>query len=429
MPSRRVLVIVYYYPPDRSVGGHRWAAMVRHLRASGHDVTVLTTAMTGSLPDDEQQQVVRAWDLQAADGLRRLLRRAPMDSAAEGKGGAPTTPGPPPRWMTHGVVPDSMLLAWVPAAAKAARRIIRERGIDCVITSCPPDSVATVPLLLGRNRPAWIADFRDGWRFEPLRGEWPSAAQTRADAWFERRVTATADVVVGATRPIAEDFADRCGAYGVHVPNAWDPTLDDQVAATPPVELDPDAFNLVHTGQLSGPRGRDPQPLFAAMRRLRDAGHPGIDRLRLVLVGGLDAAEDASLNELDVRDLVAVAGQQTHLTAVATQRAADALLLLTSPGHRSQATGKLYEYLAANRPILSLGVENEASRIIAETRSGDAVPPRDVDAITDALARTLDGRLPFTPDPDRLAAYRHPAPAHRIEQLIEDAIARRAARA
>jgi hypothetical protein len=119
MPARRLLVIVYYYPPDRSVGGHRWAAMVRQLRAAGHDVTVLTTTMTGSQPDDDEQQVVRAWDLQAADGLRKALRRAPMDSAASGKGGAPTTAAPAPRWMTHGPVPDAGFLAWVPAAARA----------------------------------------------------------------------------------------------------------------------------------------------------------------------------------------------------------------------------------------------------------------------------------------------------------------------
>lgn len=428
MPSRRLLVIAYYYPPDRSVGGHRWAAMVRQLRAAGHDVTVLTTTMTGSLPDDAEQQVVRAWDLQAADGLRKALGRAPMDSAESGKGGAPTTAEAAPRWMTHGPVPDAGFVAWVPAAARAARRIVRERGIDCVITSAPPDSVATVPLFLGRRRPAWIADFRDGWRYEPLRGPWPTAPQTRLDEWFERRVTRTAEVVVGATRPIAEDFADRRGAHAVHVPNAWDPTLDDAVAEAGPVPLDETAFNLVHTGQLSGPRGRDPRPLFAAMRRLRDAGHPGIERLRLVLVGGLDPDEEASLNELDVRDLVHVAGQQPHLTAVATQRAADALVLLTSPGHRSQATGKLYEYLASGRPILELGVENEAARIIAETGTGEAVPPRDVDAITDALARTLDGTLRFAPDAEQLATYRHPAPAQHVETLIEDAIALRAAK-
>ncbi|MGE4425267.1 MAG: glycosyltransferase [Solirubrobacteraceae bacterium] len=425
MSPRRLLVVTYYYPPDRSVGGHRWAAMVRYLRAEGHDVTILTTRMTGRLADDAEQQVVRAWDLQASPPVRRLLGRAPLEDAASGKGGGAVGTTPAPRWMTHGVVPDANLVAWVPAAARAARRIIRERQIDCVITSAPPDSVATVPLLLGRERPAWIADFRDGWRFEPLRGEWPTRVQARLDARVERRVTSTAEVVIGATRPIAEDFATRSGANSVHVPNAWDPGLDATVAATAPVPLDPQMFNLVHTGQLSGPRGRDPGPLFEAMRRIRDRDVPGADRLRLVLVGGLDAREEAELKRLDVREMVQVAGQQSHLCAVATQRAADALALLTSPGHRSQATGKLYEYLAAERPILELGVDNEAARIIVETQTGVAVPPRDVDAIAEALARLLSATSGYEPRRAALDAYRYPAPSDCVGDLVEDAIARR----
>lgn len=429
MPRRRLLVITYYYPPNPSIGGHRWAAMTRYLREAGHDVTVLTTTMNGTLPDDGEQQVVRAWDLQASDGIRRLVGRAPMETAATGKGGAPTTAAPAPRWMTHGLVPDSGIVAWVPAAVREARRIVRERSIDCVITSAPPDSVAMVPLFLGRHRPAWVADFRDGWTFEPLRGAWPTRPQARLDARLERKVTGTADVVIGATEPIARDFTERLGANGAYVPNAWDPALDAAFDAAQPVPLDPERFNLVYTGQLSGPAGRDPRPLLEAMNRLVELRGDAARRLRLVLVGGLDQHDARLLDELDGHGLVEPVGQQPRDVSIATQRAGDALLLLTTPGHASHATGKLFEYLAAERPILALASGSAAAQIISDTKTGISVPPDDVPAITEALGRMLDGQgAAHAPDRDELARYRYPGPAEHVERLVEQAIERRSTR-
>ncbi len=187
----------------------------------------------------------------------------------------------------------------------------------------------------------------------------------------------------------------------------------------------PDTVRLIHTGQLSGPRGRDPRALFEAMRRVVDERGDAGRRLRLVLVGGLDATEEQMLAEIDVRDMVEATGQQSRLSAVATQRTADALLLLTSPGHASQATGKIYEYLAAARPIIALAHGNEAARIVEQTGTGVTVDPRDVAGIAAALGRLLDGTLRVDPSRgDELARYRYPAPADAIARLVEEAIAR-----
>ena len=427
MPARRILVATYYSPPDASVGANRWAAMTPYLRRLGHEVTVLTTSAFGALADDDDV-VVRTRDLQASPTLRRLLRRPPLTAPADGKGGAPSAAaGPPPALLDRGLVPDAYVATWLPFAARAARRLVRERRIECLITSAPPDSVALLGLLLGRTRPAWIADFRDGWRFEPLRGAWPTRVQDRVETRMERRVATTAEVVIGATRPIAEDFARRLGANAEHVPNAWDPALDEAVAAADPPTFDPDAITLVHTGQLSGPRGRDPRPLFEAMHRLAERRRDA-RRLRLVLVGGLDASEERMLAALDVRAMVQETGQHARTRALAAQRAADALLLLTSPGHVSQATGKLYEYLAAGPPILALAAGNEAARIVRETGAGVTVAPDDVGAIEQALERVLDGRLAERArDPAQLRRYVQPVPAEAVSALVELAIARRAA--
>ncbi len=119
-------------------------------------------------------------------------------------------------------------------------------------------------------------------------------------------------------------------------------------------------------------------------------------------------------------------GQLSRDAAAALQRDADVLLLLTSPGHASQATGKLFEYLTAGRPIIALASENEAARIVQETRTGVTVAPDDVEGIASALAAAAGGGLARSYDPRGLDPYIYPGPAEAVAELIEESLARRA---
>jgi glycosyltransferase involved in cell wall biosynthesis len=110
--------------------------------------------------------------------------------------------------------------------------------------------------------------------------------------------------------------------------------------------------------------------------------------------------------------------------AYALQRSADALVLITSR-NTSEATSKLFEYLAAGRPIVALAENNEAERIIRETNTGVAVPPDDVDAITAALRRVVSGELAREYAARNLERFTYPGPAEAMAELIETAIRRR----
>jgi glycosyltransferase involved in cell wall biosynthesis len=109
--------------------------------------------------------------------------------------------------------------------------------------------------------------------------------------------------------------------------------------------------------------------------------------------------------------------------ALALQRSADALLLLTSRSS-SEATGKLFEYLGASRPILALAENNEAARIVRQTNTGLTVPPDDVDAIATALRRVASGELARAYAPRELDRFTYPGPADTMAELVEEAILR-----
>jgi glycosyltransferase involved in cell wall biosynthesis len=426
-PGRRLLIITYYYPPEGSVGAHRWRGMSRWLQRLGHEVTVLTTPAFGTLPD-ESDEIQRASDLAASPALRRLLRRPSVSSSTDGE---PQMGNPePPRLIADVLVPDAHVLGWIPAAALAARRLVRHCLIDCVITSGPPHSTHLIPLALGRRRPAWIADFRDGWRFESLRGRWPLPGQSALDGFLERKVASQADLATGVTRPISDDLAGRLGARSEWVPNAWDPDLEESVSRAAVPRLDPDVVNIVHAGKLyiEGSSRRDPGPLGPALGLLRERRPDAARRLRILVAGRPDPTEERYLRELDPANMIRHLGQLPHDSMLALERRADALLLVTAPELRSLATGKLFEYLAAGRPIIALAQGNEAARIIEETGTGVTVPLDDTEAVAGAFEATLDGRLTERYAPHDLDPYVYPAPARQVAELVEQAIAERAAR-
>jgi glycosyltransferase involved in cell wall biosynthesis len=80
--------------------------------------------------------------------------------------------------------------------------------------------------------------------------------------------------------------------------------------------------------------------------------------------------------------------------ALELQRDSEALLLLVpeagEPG-RGVITAKLFEYLAAGRPILAaVPPDGEAAALVREANAGEIVEPGDVDAIGRALAGMVE---------------------------------------
>jgi len=121
-----------------------------------------------------------------------------------------------------------------------------------------------------------------------------------------------------------------------------------------------------------------------------------------------------------------VAGSLTRERAIALQGAADALLLLASPRRTQLLNFKLFEYLAAGRPILALAAGTEAGRVVEEL-GGDAVPADEVAPIVQALRRVVAGEL-RAPSASARRPYSYPGIAERMAEVAEGAVASARAR-
>ena len=412
---RSILLVSYFYAPNAGAGAHRPTSMAKYLRRMGHRVTVLTTAAWGSLPDDSTEGIVRAYDLQLARARLAGRTRMEADFAA---GIYSDRPHP----LSYVIPPEPSVVAWAPFALARGARLQRHAPFDCVLTTSPIESVHVVGYALQRLGVPWVADIRDGWVFESLRPEWPLRLQRRLDEWLEATTLGAADAVVAVHRALVDDLRTRHGIQAVHISNGWDPDL--LPAAEPYLDamrrlLDPERVSLVHTGRLAA-ADRDPRPLLTALRELATEEPDSAARLELVIAGPTTEAELALLDADLAPARVLLAGSVSRPEAIALQRSADALLLLTAGTRTFEAPGKLFEYLAAGKPIVALAEGNEAARILAEVGAGIACSPRDVGAIKAALLELLTDGIEKG-DPAAVERYTYPRLAEFMEAVVQQA--------
>jgi glycosyltransferase involved in cell wall biosynthesis len=416
--KRSILLVAYFYPPCRDTGVLRPAAMAKWLRRLDHRVTVLTTSAYGELPDDDELDVVRTADAQR--WRARLHGSDRIDALFDSD-----TYSGHPHPLSRVIVPEPLALAWVPFARRKALALHRERRFDCVVTTSPPESVHAIGAALQRRGAPWIADVRDAWTFEPLRPSFPTAAQRRLDERLERRWLGSADAVVCVSDPAAADLRRRGIADPLLIPNGWDPESSPEALATDTGLLDPDRFSIVYTGRF-GSYGRDPRGLIEGLRLLARDDPGAAATMELVIAGPL-TADEAALLETDVSPARIVSvGSLPRERALALQREADALLLIAQPERSQLLNIKLFEYLASGRPILALAAGTEAGRVAGEL-GAEVAPAHHPAAIAAAMADAAAGGL-RPPAADAAAAYTYPAPAERMAEAVETAIATRRGR-
>lgn len=412
---RRVLVVTARFPPDGAVGNLRTLRLLKHLAEAGTDQEVLTihpsTYRPGTVIDTARlAQVppgVRVTHAPAPRPVARLtaalrsLRPKPARSEGRtaGSSGRPSAPIGRKRGLrrlqqavTAALTLPDPEVSWILPAVLAGLRRGKAAPPDVIYSSGPPFSGHVVASILSAllKRP-WVADFRDPWARAPWRED-RFEFERRAWGIFERFVVTRADAVLFVTQANRDDFAEHYGetiARSFHVvPNGCDLADFDGLVPGP----EPDRFVLLHAGSLYG--ARDPSPLFRAVATSIASGDIDPARFRIRLVGRI------GISGVDLRQLV----RQLGLTEVVEfvphvpraqvlQQMVDAsALLIVQPVTKVSVPGKLYEYLAARRPILALAEPSgETAAVLRQTPAGIVVSPDDEDGLRQALATLVKG--------------------------------------
>jgi glycosyltransferase involved in cell wall biosynthesis len=262
-------------------------------------------------------------------------------------------------------IPDARVF-WVKPSVKFLEQYIRENQIDTIITTGPPHSLHLIGLGLKEKLSLnWIADFRDPWTTIGYHKELKlSAKSAQKHKDLESRVLNTADVVL-ATSPTTKKEFQMLTNQPIHViTNGYD------VEKVEKVVLD-EKFTLAHIGSFLS--RRNPRVLWKCLKEIIKENATFKNDFQLKLIGAVSQEVLDAIAEFRLETYVNNLGYVSHKEAISHQRSSQVLLLIeiNSEITKSIIPGKLFEYMASERPILALGPENsDFESIIKSTNTG-----------------------------------------------------------
>jgi glycosyltransferase involved in cell wall biosynthesis len=436
----RILLVSPFFPPLHAVASLRTYGFARAWGRAGCRVTVLTTVKRpdqAGLPRPVDGLTVVEIDYRVPALLERLRAHYKAGPAAPG----PAAPAAAPRrrrllgWLRRfrertGIfasvrMPD-LTDFWVRPALAWARRQPGEPAWDVVVSSAGPYTAHLVARALKRERRAglWVAEFRDLWTENHIyRGLFPFTLKERYE---EDRCLREADLVVTVTENLAGKLRARTARPVEVIYNGYDP--ESMKLLSPEPFFPPDGVcRLVYSGTWY-PQGQDPGPLLRALRGL-SSSRPDLPRRFALVVAGWSVPLWRELaGRHGVADLLQALGVLPHEETLRLERDASALLLLDWRDPRQGVmTGKVFEYLSAPGPILTVGgaADSTLAQLIRRTGRGFHLGT-DEGRITGALLDLLDRpeRLRLTPDLRYLADLTRPVQSLRLLERIRRALGR-----
>lgn len=377
----KVMIITYWYPPKKTIGTLRLSKWVKYLPEFGWKTVVVTVkplsdlyTRYGTLPDEMKQgRVYRTRDRSLNELIYYLSKHLPFKSASEEltqkNRGRNFLFNRFAYWIYRQFIcfPDECW-PWL-LEYRQIEHIAQKEQPDVLLSSSLPNTCHVLASLLNRkfNIP-WVADFRDLWtqnhifrRILPLR---------YLEILLERHTLKYAIALITVSEALKTQLEKLHKKPTYVIPNGFDPDDFSKNSSGPSRE---GPLVIVYTGSIY-PEKRDPTPLFEAMHILLQRREINPSDIRIDFFGRrLETIQNLLERYPNIRPMVRLMGEVPYKDSLQIQRTADVLLLLewTDPQARGVYTGKVFEYLGAGRPILSIGPKKGViEALLKETQAG-----------------------------------------------------------
>ena len=397
--KKKILIITYYWPPSGGAGVQRIFKFVKYLPQSGYEPFVITVDdKVASYPirdfslADKSTENIKVFRTDSFEPLNILTKltgnKAPYGGFAN-KDKEKFSQKVLRFIRGNFFIPDARK-GWVKHAFRKAVELIDMEKIELVLISSPPHSSQLVGLKLKSKYPRlkWIADLRDPWTdIFYYKDMLHTKGASAKDAAFEKRVVENADALVVVSTPILKSYHSKSAGVPeskIHViPNGFD---EDDFQHSE--EQHNESFTITYVGTIAD--SYNPRIFFECLRLAVDR-HPG-QKVKLRFVGGMTENIFTSIRDHQLEAITEFKPHVAHAEAISYMRRSDALLLVIPdvPGSEGILTGKLFEYLAARKPIVCIGEpEGEAARIITECSAGKTFGRTDRLPLTDYLSELM----------------------------------------
>ncbi len=372
---KKVLVITYYWPPAGGPGVQRWLKFVKYLRDFGIEPVVYIpenpqyplrdTSFENDIPSDitiykhpifEPYRIASLFSKKKTKRISSGIIKNKNQSFLEKS----------MLWIRGNFfIPDARKY-WVRPSVKFLAGVLENEGIDNIITTGPPHSVHLIGhYLKDIKKVRWIADFRDPWTTIGYHKKLKlTSLAAKRHKELERMVLTSADKITVTSNTTKKEFQAITKRPIQVITNGFDQRKPNDV------KLD-EKFTISHIGSML--TDRNPKNLWKVLGELIEENKALKENLVLQFIGVVSNDVLESTKEFGLQEHVKVIGYVSHEDAIGYQLKSQVLLLAEIDSQETIGIipGKLFEYMAAERPILGIGPENwEVAQIVAESKTG-----------------------------------------------------------
>ncbi|MBB6331274.1 hypothetical protein HNP24_002224 [Chryseobacterium sediminis] len=390
MEQKKILIITYYWPPAGGPGVQRWLKFAKYLPDFGWKPIIYTPenpsyplldeTLMKDVPENIEMVRTKIWEpYQLAEKLNKSNKKFKAGQFDVGKNQS---------WKSrlsiwvrgNFFIPDARVF-WVKPSITFLEKYLKENKIDAIVTSGPPHSLHLIGLGLKNKMPdlKWIADFRDPWTeisyYKHLKLTKSSDKKHRQ---LESAVFKNADITLATSYTDAENFRNA-GANAVCITNGFDESDSDVRVKE---QHSKNQFTLSYIGVLE--QLRNPGNLWNALDELVKENAEFATDFKLKFVGRIDDKILQSIENSSLKNHILNLGYLAHGKAVEEMQNSDLLLITNFPNESSKGIipGKIFEYLASGKQILSFGPDKaDVAKILEETQAGKHFSYQDTETV------------------------------------------------
>jgi glycosyltransferase involved in cell wall biosynthesis len=404
---KQILMIAYYFPPLGGAGVQRSAKFAKYLARLGWQVIVVSVVPPSFEPLDNSLETEVHHEGITVERVEYQARFRGFDKLP---GGWRLR-----NWLDEWLSFPDRMQGWLKPALAAADQICRENPeITIFSTSAPYTSHLIARELKSRFGYPWVADFRDEWSQNPYLAT-ATSYHFRHHQAAEQSVLHEANAIISVTETITEGLqkiANCSKASFFTIPNGFDPEDFAGLSASTNKK-----WTLTHVGTLNRAREELLLPVIQTLKDLNTQGiiPPSAVKLQLIGAGDWRNAEFREFDWIEVHDYL------PHAEALAMLK--DCNLAILAEGNPAAYTGKIFEYLGLQRPVLGLvHPESPAAGLIREAQAGWVVGLEAGQGLVEALISSYRnwqiGFNPIQPRPEVMARFNRQRQATELAQII-----------
>ena len=377
---KKVLIIAYYWPPSGGSGVQRWLKFVKFLPnfnwkpvvvvPKDPEYNILDPSLEEDIPIEAEIIKLPIWEpywiFKKITGKKKEERLDTELLFIENK---QTLIEKISLWIRGNLLIPDPRIFWINSTVRRLKKIIQEQKPKVIITTGPPHSVHLIGYQLKKHTNVqWIADLRDPWsELDLLDNFYPSKLAIKRQKRIEKKVLSFADKIITVSFSWAKNLEDSLNRKVEVITNGYD--YSDIKTNR---KNKKNKFIICHAGIINSFRNQN--VFWESLNELCNEKVLFKEQLQINLIGSYNTELESHINTYDnLKSKLHFSGYVPHSKLKYNFGEAKCLLLFQnrSKNVTGHIPGKLFEYLAAQKPVVAIACpKSDLSKILKNCRAG-----------------------------------------------------------